>query len=274
MSESLFSRVVCVALLSLWLVSGCASKQTSNSSDAVKVAEASIDATPSDTAFEDYGDEDALEISDPLEGWNRFWFGFNDVLLLKIMKPVHAGYSAVVPSPVRTGFSNAFHNAQMPVRLANCLLQGRFGEAWIEFGRFIVNTTVGFGGLFDVAKQSKPRIPVDNRDADFGQTLAAWGMGEGIYLVWPFVGPSTVRDTVGSAGDLAASPFFWLAEPVGFVNDELALATNLGFRFNDLGSVISAYEGLTRSAVEPYIAARDAYIKYRRMGVLQQRMQW
>lgn len=86
-----------------------------------------------------------------------------------------------------------------------------------------MNTTAGFGGVFDVAKQSKPLIPVDNRDADFGQTLGVWGFGEGIYLVWPVVGPSTVRDTVGLAGDWTTSAFFWISEPIGPLEFEPAL---------------------------------------------------
>ena len=105
---------------------------------------------------------------------------------------------------------------------------------------------------------------MDGRDADFGQTLASWGIGEGIYLVWPFFGPSTMRDTFGLIGDTAASPFFWAAEPAGPLDWEPVLGANLGFRFNDLGSTIESYEALTKSAIEPYIAVRDAYVKYRR----------
>lgn len=257
---------------------GCAAKHedktASSPVEAVAADASSSAAAVSDEDFEDYDDEDAADISDPLEGWNRFWFDFNDVLLLKVIKPVYTGYTTITPRPVRTGISNVFHNIQTPIRLGNCILQGRFGEAWVELGRFIVNTTAGFGGVFDVAKQSKPRIPVDGRDADFGQTLGVWGVGEGIYLVWPVVGPSTVRNTFGMVGDWAASPLFWTAEPIGPLNMEMALAASLGFRFNDLGPVIDTYETLTKSAVEPYIAARDAYIKYRRAMVEKYKFKW
>lgn len=257
---------------------GCAAKHEDKTAPPVVQVAAADASSPaaavSDEDFEDYDDEDATDISDPLEGWNRFWFDFNDVLLLKVIKPIYTGYTTVTPKPVRTGISNVFHNIQTPIRLGNCILQGRFGEAWVELGRFIVNTTAGFGGVFDVAKQSKPRIPVDSRDADFGQTLGVWGVGEGIYLVWPVVGPSTVRSTFGMVGDWAASPLFWTAEPVGPLNMEIALAASLGFRFNDLGPVINTYETLTKSAVEPYIAARDAYVKYRRAMVEKYRFKW
>ena len=268
-------RNICLAFLLAAALCGCASK-TDHNLPAVEAASAEAPKAShdlSDADFEDYGDEHVDTISDPLEGWNRFWFGFNDILLLKVIKPVYTGYTYVVPSPIRTGIGNAFHNIQMPIRLVNCILQGRFGEAWIELGRFIVNSTAGFGGVFDVAKQSKPRIPVDSRDADFGQTLGVWGVGEGIYLVWPVVGPSTVRDTAGMAGDWAASPLFWLGEPVGPVEQGPAIGASLGFRFNNMGTVIDTYETLTKSAIEPYTAARDAYVKYRRSGIMPNRFQ-
>ena len=271
---------MCLCAAVVLSLMGCAAKhgdKAVNSPDVQAVETSSVGAASvadSDSAFEDYDDEESEAIADPLEGWNRFWFGFNDVLLLKVVKPVYTGYTYITPSPVRTGLSNAFHNIQMPIRFLNCVLQGRFGEAWIEVGRFVVNTTAGFGGVFDVAKQSKPLIPVDNRDADFGQTLGVWGFGEGIYLVWPVVGPSTVRDTVGLAGDWTTSAFFWISEPIGPLDFEPALAASLGLRFNDMGTVISTYESLKKSAVEPYIAARDAYVKYRRAGIMGNRFQW
>lgn len=278
---SVFGRKPLLILLLVLGLScaGCAARQGEERAESLTVAASADGASSpsqvvSDDEFEDYDDDDIADIADPLEGWNRFWFKFNDVMLLHVIKPVYTGYTTVTPEPVRTGISNAFHNLQTPIRLANCVLQGRFGEAWVEFGRFIVNTTAGFGGVFDVAKQSKPRIPVDNRDADFGQTLGVWGFGEGIYLVWPIAGPSTVRDTVGMVGDWAASPLFWASDPIGPVQLEIALAASLGFRFNDIGPVIQTYETLTKSAVEPYIAARDAYVKYRRSGVEKYRFKW
>ncbi len=277
---SVFRRKALLILLVAFALScaGCASRQGEGTAPLTVASSAEGAPLPtqtvSDDAFEDYDDDDVSDISDPLEGWNRFWFKFNDVMLLHVIKPIYTGYTTVTPQPVRTGISNAFHNLQTPVRLVNCVLQGLFGEAWVEFGRFIVNTTAGFGGVFDVAKQSKPLIPVDNRDADFGQTLGVWGVGEGIYLVWPIAGPSTVRDTVGMVGDWAASPLFWTSDPVGPLQLEIAVAASLGFRFNDIGPVIDTYEALTKSAVEPYIAARDAYIKYRRAGVEKYRFKW
>ncbi len=218
-----------------------------------------------DDFFEDYDEDQDIVVSDPLEPWNRFWFGFNDILLLKVVKPVYSAYEVVTPQALRTGLSNALHNIKTPIRLANRILQGEFGQAWVELGRFIVNSTIGFGGLINVAQKDTPLVPMTEGTADFGTTLGKWGVGEGIYLVWPLLGPSTVRDTVGMGGDYAASPFFWLVEPTGKAVEFLpGLGANVGLRFNDFGGTLKAYETLTKSAVEPYAAARDAYVKYRR----------
>lgn len=269
------------ALALLLVLGGCSTKQKDqlvvSSTEATQVeSSTTAEAAVSSASFEDYEFEDYADsepaISDPLEGWNRMWFGFNDFVLMRVVKPVYTGYTYVTPEPIRNGISNAYHNIKAPIRMINCLLQGRFGEAWIELGKFIVNTTAGFGGIFDITKEKKPKIPVDGRDADFGQTLASWGVGEGIYLVWPFFGPSTARDTVGLVGDAAASPFFWACDPIGPVDWEPLLAANIGFRFNDFGEVIESYEAITKSAIEPYVAVRDAYVKYRRAIYTPQRM--
>ncbi len=260
-----------LVLAFLLVLGGCSAKQEASLAVSEKASvqtESGSNATVADAVFEDYEFEDYGDseppISDPLEGWNRMWFGFNDFFLMKVVKPVYTGYTYITPEPIRNGISNAYHNIQAPIRVVNCILQGRFAEAWIELGKFIVNTTAGFGGVFDITKGKKPKVPVDGRDADFGQTLAAWGVGEGIYLVWPIFGPSTARDTLGLAGDAAASPFFWACDPIGPVDWEPLLAANLGLRFNDFGKTIESYEAITKSAIEPYVAVRDAYVKYRR----------
>lgn len=227
-----------------------------------KTVEAAV--TEEDSFFEDYGEEHDFTVSDPLEPWNRFWFSFNDFLLLKLVKPLYSAYEFVTPQELRSGLSNVLYNGQAPIRIANRVLQGEFAQAWVELGRFIVNSTVGFGGLINVAQKDKPLVPMNEGTADFGQTLAKWGVGEGIYLVWPIFGPSTARDTVGLVGDYAASPFFWLVEPVGQVPFWTGLGVGAGLRFNNMKGVIDTYETLTKSAVEPYVAARDAYVKYRR----------
>jgi len=224
--------------------------------------------------FEDYGDEDEPLISDPLEPWNRFWFKFNNALLLDVVKPVYKGYTAITPECLRNGLSNAWHNLLAPVRIVNRILQGEFAMAWVELGRFMINTTIGFGGLGQVAQQKKVLVPFDENGGDFGHTLEVWGFGEGCYLVWPFIGPSTLRDTVGFAGDTVASPTFWGCGPVGPVPESAGWITSGTLRFNDMGSVIKNYETIVNSSVEPYSAVRDAYVRLRRADASRARKGW
>lgn len=258
-------------VIALILCTACASKQKTSDLDSMQSSQVNQESQPTqEIDFEDYDNPISEEIiADPLEPWNRFWFSFNDVLLLKILKPVYTGYTYVTPQELRTGLSNFYYNLKMPIRVINSLLQGKVGQAGYEFGRFIVNTTVGFGGLIDAAKGKKPLYPIDGRAADFGQTLATWGIGEGIYLVWPFFGPSTARDTVGMAGDYFASPLFWATAPTGPIEFWPGLGATTMLNFNDLGSAIHAYEALTKGAIEPYVAAREAYVKFRQARVLQ-----
>lgn len=210
--------------------------------------------------LDDYatGNEDMAP--DPLEGWNRMWFAVNDVLLLKIVKPAHQGYVAVTPDELRSGMRNFFHNLAFPVRFLNCLLQGKPREAGVEMGRFIVNTTVGMAGFINVARKDKPVVEPDKED--FGQTLGVWGVGEGIYIVWPILGPSTLRDSLGLAGDYLADPFGHMVS-----NEWLYTGGRAYGAFNSVDDAIAGYEAVTGSAVEPYSSVRNAYMQMRRAKV-------
>lgn len=210
--------------------------------------------------LDDYDTRNEDMVADPLEGWNRMWFAVNDVLLLKVIKPVHQGYVAVTPDELRSGVRNFFHNLAFPLRFLNCLLQGKPKEAGVEMGRFIINSTVGMAGFIDVAKKDKPIVEPDKED--FGQTLGAWGAGEGFYLVWPVIGPSTLRDSVGLAGD-------YFADPLGYmVDDDLLYMGGRAYgEFNKADEAIAGYEAVTKSAVEPYTSVRNAYIQMRRAKV-------
>lgn len=195
-------------------------------------------------------------ISDPLEPWNRFWFTFNDIVYTCVVRPLYTGYDFIMPDDFQSGISNFFHNLAMPLRLLNNLLQGKFNEAGVELGAFIINTTIGFGGLFDVASRHEEVQALN--DEDFGQTLGSWGAGEGIYLVWPLLGPSNLRDTVGMVGDFFSNPLLYMnAQPyttVGTVVDGV----------NGAGELLDTYDTVTGAAIEPYAAMRDAYTQYRR----------
>lgn len=211
--------------------------------------------------LDDYDDTVDMEsITDPLEPWNRFWFKFNNIFYLYVAKPTYQGYSAVTPHQIRDGMKNFFSNLLFPVRFVNNILQFRFMEAGVEFGRFLINTTTSFG-FANVARDKKTIVQVDPSGEDFGQTLGRWGMGHGFYIVWPFIGPSSPRDTLGRIGDLFPDPFFHVS-PWEFA------AISAGYlRFNDVRDVLSIYEDMNNAAVDPYIAMRQAYINFRRVQV-------
>ena len=227
------------------------------------------DAVPFDP-FDDkadlYDDETGMvqTVADPMIGFNRAMFVFNDKLYFWVLKPVASGYRVVVPTPVRRSIGNFFHNLLTPVRLVNCLLQGKGRAADAEFGRFVINTTIGGLGLFDPAKKYPQYNPPEE---DFGQTLGYYRVGNGFYLVWPLLGPSTLRDTVGSIGDWALNPltFMQLANvDAGALTNDTTSAIAFGVRtVNTLSFRIGDYETLKNAALDPYEAFRNAYIQSR-----------
>ena len=141
----------------------------------------SVDQQVQDAAddLDDYENGPAQGIADPFEPWNRFWFGFNDIFYMYVADPAYKAWEAITPHQLRKGLHNFWHNLLFPVRFINNLLQLRFKEAGVEFGRFIINTTAGVGGLVDVAKNKKTIVPVDPSGEDFGQTLGRWGIPHG-----------------------------------------------------------------------------------------------
>lgn len=211
--------------------------------------------------LDDYSGPTALPIADPLESWNRFWFSFNDVVYARLLRPLHNAYTLVTPDFLRAGLKNALTNALFPVRFINSILQGRFKAAGVEFGRFIVNSTLGAGGLMDVTKDRKTIVETDPDGADFGQTLGVWGTGPGVYLIWPILGPSNIRDTIGRAAD-------WAMDPLLFVPGTTTLNMTTagiwgGLRFNAADDALTTYENINKTAVDPYLAVRDVYVRYR-----------
>ncbi len=199
-----------------------------------------------------------VHVADPIEPFNRAMYHFNDKFYFWILKPVTKGYKYVVPAPLRTAVKNFFDNLIMPVRLANCLLQGKFNSAGNEVTRFVLNTTAGMLGFADPA-DNYPQLKA--RDEDLGQTLGTYGIGNGFYIVWPLLGPSTLRDTVGLTGDLFLNPVAYV-HPVEAAFEIAALA-----KVNHTSFHIGDYESLKESAIDPYSAIRDAYIQNRAQKV-------
>ena len=145
---------------------------------------------------------------DPWEGFNRRVFAFNDVVDRYTLKPISQAYVAITPGPVRTGVGNFFSNLGEVLTAFNSLLQGKPGNAGLATSRFLINSTVGIGGLLDYATL----MEINADKEDFGQTLAVWGWDDSRYLVLPFLGPRTLRDTTGLAADITAYPFSYIGE--------------------------------------------------------------
>ncbi len=208
------------------------------------------------TNLDDYDSDPVSLISDPIEPWNRFWFGFNDIFYLHVAKPVYTGWTYITPQFVRTGLSNLFYNVLFPTRFINCILQFRLLEAGVEFSRFMMNI-MGSAGFVNLAQNKKTIVPVDPSGEDFGQTLGRWGFGPGFYIVWPIIGPSSLRDTFGRIGDYFTDPIFYV--------DPWYVSTGSEgiFRLNDVGTVLPSYENLTSISIDPYIAMREAYANMR-----------
>lgn len=207
--------------------------------------------------LDDYDDLPVADadIADPLEPWNRFWFGFNDVLYRGVFKPINTGYEAITPVEFRSGLRNFFHNLLFPVRFFNCLLQGEFMDAGVEASRFIINTTAGFGGLMNPGARAKPLWSNEPDVIDTAQTFGRWGMGDGFYIVWPVIGPTTVRTSLGWVGDAAMNPMTYVSP------DWIPWTATGGRALANMGGVLENYESIRRIAVEPYLAVRSAYVQ-------------
>ncbi|MEK6806886.1 MAG: MlaA family lipoprotein [Pseudomonadota bacterium] len=141
------------------------------------------------------------EPSDPLEPVNRAFYSFNRGADRYILKPIAKGYDAITPTPVRRGVSNFFENLKLPTTIVNDVLQLKFHQAGKDTARLVLNSTFGIGGLIDIG----PAVDLPLHEEDFGQTLGYWGVGEGIYLMLPFIGPSNGRDVIGRVADTFTS---------------------------------------------------------------------
>lgn len=194
-------------------------------------------------------------IADPLQKMNRAFFTFNDKLYLWVLKPAARGYATVAPEPFRQSIKRAFVNARYPVRLVNNLLQGKFRGAGVETLRFLVNSTLGIGGLFDPAQDEWEFAPFVE---DLDQTLGFYRVPTGIYLHWPVFGPSSVRGTVGMAGDSFLSPWNYLD------NVAVTLGTRAGDTVNSTSLRLGEYEKFKEASFDPYLSLRDAYVENRR----------
>jgi phospholipid-binding lipoprotein MlaA len=190
---------------------------------------------------------------DPLEKFNRKMYTFNDAADRAVIRPVAAGYRKVTSANVRRVVSNFYDNIKMPITIANNVLQGDPRRAARNTGRFVVNTTIGFAGLFDPA--SEMNLPLD--ETDFGVTLAKWGVPDGAYVVLPFVGSTTVRDFWRLPVDQYFDPLSWYANEHDF-NYNAEYLPSMFYLVTLRARGIEA-EGLLEGVYDPYVFYRDAY---------------
>jgi phospholipid-binding lipoprotein MlaA len=191
---------------------------------------------------------------DPWESWNRKVFRFNEGLDEKVLKPVATAYSNVVPRPVRGGVDNFLGNAADAWSAVNNFLQGKPAKGFEDVMRFGTNTLFGLAGFVDVATE----LGLDHQYEDFGQTLGTWGFGPGAYLVWPLLGPSSVRESFALPLDRAVSPALLIND--GAVKWEITTLQIINTRANLLG----ATRVLDEIALDKYTFIRDAYLQRRR----------
>jgi phospholipid-binding lipoprotein MlaA len=196
---------------------------------------------------------------DPWEKLNDETFDFNfNVLDHYAIKPAAKVWSDVIPRSVRQSLANAFYNLAMPKRFVNKVLQGRLPGAGLELTRFVVNTTAGFAGLFDVAS----RIGLEKTDADTGQTFGSYGVGPGPYLVLPLLPPLDVRDAVGFAADSFMDPLSWFVTPLGADFGRAAAQ-----RINERAENMKMYDEVEDSSLDLYAAVRNGYLQRRHKAI-------
>ncbi len=218
--------------------------------------------TPPEDELDDEFNDDFLDdlknpeqsqgLADPLYFYNYFMYTFNDVLYTAVLKPVTSAYKALTPSCLRKRVDNFFLNLLFPVRLVNNLFQGKVNEAGTEVKIFLINSTIGVAGFGQVAQN---RFNLDTSKEDCRQTLGSWSIGNGFYLVLPLVGPSTLRDSIGLAGDYFLTPINYIkSSELSHGLWSLDLVNYTSFRIGD-------YESLKKAALDPYQAFKDAYIQ-------------
>lgn len=281
----------------LIVLSGCAAQKVSTNSLAptieqiarpVLLADANPNVLPSEAPVHDASSEEPLdpfskpgeegiEEYDPWEPLNTKFFEFNRQLDRWILKPVAKGYNFIVPDVVQVGISNFFYNIRVTPRFMNNLFQGKFKGAGIEAGRFLINTTAGVGGFFDVAQHFQLTTP----EEDTGQTLGFYGIKPGPYIMMPLLGPYSARDLVGYVGDIALNPVYWLMFPIIEIDaipsvvphanrttSSLILLTARGTEIvNDRSLNLEKFQGVEESTLDLYAAVRNAYLQKRAKAI-------
>ena len=275
----------CLLSVAMMFAIGCAGKagtvQTQGLSDAKPVAGQTPPppAIQSDEPHDPFArtEEGGDEEYDPLESMNTGIFEFNRQMDRFILKPVAKGYNFITPDLVQVGVSNFFYNIRFAPRFLNNVFQGKVKGAGIELGRFLVNSTVGVAGFFDVAK----KIDLVTPEEDFGQTLGVYGVKPGPYLIVPFLPPFTVRDFVGYVGDIFLNPINWLVVPIIEVHGApsviahknrtttsfIQIGSRAGEIINERSRNLEKFQGVEEATLDLYAAVRNAYLQKRAQAI-------
>ena len=221
-----------VSLATLLLLTGCATRQNPQA-----------DAQP---------DNSRAVNKDPYESYNRSVHNFNMKLDKYLIRPLAKAYEEITPDPVENGIHNFFENLQEPRTIVNSLLQGKFDSAGISGGRLVLNSTVGLLGFFDVAG----KMDIPKPEEDFGQTLAAWGVPSGPYLVLPLFGPRYLRHSVGMVPDA-------FLNPTNYVDDNTVRYGLLGLNIIKSRARLLGTDELVELQLDPYVFIRESYYQQR-----------
>ena len=222
-------------------------------------------------------DEEDGDEYDPWEPMNTNIFEFNRQVDRFVLKPVAKGYNFVMPDLVQVGISNIFYNLRFGPRFLNNVFQGKAKGAGIEVGRFVVNSTVGVAGFFDVAKH----VDLVTPEEDLGQTLGFYGVKPGPYLVLPFLQPFTVRDFIGYVGDIFLNPINWLVLPIievegvpSVIDHEdrtttsiIQISARVGEIVNERSRNLETYQGVEEATLDLYTAVRNGYLQKRAQAI-------
>lgn len=254
---------ILVLLLLLFTCFGCARQKTIDPAQDTAMENQQEQGDEMDMLLsDDFFDDESVfedEFYDPLEPMNRFFFEFNDKLYYWVLNPVNNVYSAVLPVDIRYSVGNFFNNIAAPIRFVNSLLQLKLTDAGVVFSRFLINSTLGVYGFGDPAWIE---FGLEPRQEDFGQTLGYWGVGEGVYLCLPVLGPSTARDAVGFAADAYTHPMVYFVDDIWVSGGYYAVS-----RVNLLSLNPDVYEDLKKYALDPYVSMRQVYLDYRRQKI-------
>jgi phospholipid-binding lipoprotein MlaA len=244
----------CAAAALLLAVASPATGQVEPAAGATDVEAAAADLEAAADAEETSG------IRDPLEGFNRAMYKTNNVFDDALLVPAAKVYRVFTNDDMRSGLRNMLDNAETPTILLNDILQAEFERAGETTLRFLINSTIGVGGLIDVAE--KWGIP--GHSEDFGQTLAVWGIGSGPYLYLPLFGPSSVRDGFGRIVDIASDPLFWIStDPAKYARYARFAATAVAFR----EPYIEPVADIKATSLDPYASFRSFYVQTRRREI-------